>query len=74
MTSDVDTVYRKVIVIGTIYSFIVDTFFYLKSFIVLNIYFSFLDFEIQSLEISNDFEHWYDLSCRRLKILNFKFI
>jgi hypothetical protein len=42
-------VYKKVIVLNTIYKFVVD-FFYLKLFSVQNMCSKFIDFEIKNLE------------------------
>jgi len=49
-------VYTKVVVLNTIYNFVVENFFNLKSFRVTNMCFKFIDFEIQNLEFINDLE------------------
>lgn len=62
--------YTKVEFINTIYNFIVDNFFHLESIRLLNIHFIFLDFKIQNLGISNDYELQHFLYHIHLKILN----
>jgi hypothetical protein len=42
--------YSKVVVLNTVYNFVVEEFFYLKSFWVLNMCFKFIDLEIKILE------------------------
>jgi hypothetical protein len=49
----------KVMVLNTIYRFIVE-FFYLKLFRVPNMCYEFIDFEIQNLEFLNDLEYSYN--------------
>ena len=56
MILNVDMVYKKFLVLNTIYNFVVENFFNLKSFRVTNMCFKFIDFEIQNLEFINDFE------------------
>jgi hypothetical protein len=55
------TIYTKAIVINMIYNFLVELF--LSEVIwVLNIHVTSSCVEIQNLEFSNDFGHWYDQS------------
>jgi hypothetical protein len=49
MTRRVVLIWFIVVVINIIYNYVVDNFFYHKSFRVLNIHFIFLGFEIQML-------------------------
>jgi hypothetical protein len=45
-------VYTKVVVLNIDYNFIVEIFFYLKSFRILDMYSNFIDFEIQKFRIT----------------------
>jgi len=54
--SDVDILYTKVVILNTIYKFIVEMSFF-KLFRVPNICLKFLDFEIENLEVPNHLEY-----------------